>query len=1310
MASLSILSDVSKLVWRTNFGSLKVLVEDLDDKYPGFLKAFEQEGTILTDDRIATIDFLEKMYHKEKVGLFAILAPFGFGKTIMIEKIINLIEKGEIDYGKRNIQPVHVRLNLQTDRSSVVLKFLEDLDVASEENILEIIYESIKKDALIQKANKEFIINWLKESLFGTETTLDHLLNRASNEELIRLLEKVIQSYETIHDSKVVLILDEIEHSLKGFSPQFLYFLAMLLRYCFEREYTEFVGTIAMTTSMVEEEEAPLFLILKEMGAGDVRDRIHQRHISRELKLTPETATELMSKILRFYLYSLVSISKNEEWKSVLEQNNSYGSKLYTYPLDYDLLRYLSLRGIRKSPEGVILDFRAYLTLIGATIDAWVSQLSEKKQTFDEKIKKKETLDIRSFWELNDEVREESEIQRFLRSGEIYYTIFRHDVIQYIENQICSKIDKAIFRKLILQTVLEAIRTRKERFDEKELVENFDVKKEALEDFRKSLPEQSKHIINFEYGTLMIDLEKLQEEIVGTEEMAKPDPDMEKIKEYVSREIDGKLLPEIDIISLLRKWKVQRTSEWAVDEEDKDILVDRTSKPWNTVLYVTGDPKKEAEIRERLRSSGRFDVGFIVCLQSKLMFKVIYPLGLQAQEKAAKEKIDDMASAVLARRDYEEIAQKLDRVIGELDKSKKFYLISLIMPIFYNAMDIPDYPLAFNQVDFWGEIEYFLKNPLAKYQDRWIETKTGISPSTQFKEIVSSLLKLVVAYSTEIDFEGYDQLDVLRHNRVESFNEVMKNLGLQKEWREVPLAASSFLDRIRKTYTDILPYDENDKKLKSKDLLPKSLEKALKWLKEEVEKKGSLSLSDVSNHFFGVEVKEDGKVSWNVPVKAKRAILLILALSNYYSDAYIDKKDDRFIVLDPSQVVDVQAGNIRSELLGFARYVLANKLISGKDMKITAPRKFWQTLGNIIKDKKTTPKQKSEFLRDLRAKISRTGLERPFIEMKVDEEEIRKRIQQAMKGAIVEKEFRGVGQYLKEVKSCINVQQPERNVLLTMLDGLLTQVDLDESALEVNKRRNKVIENLGNLSEEKPKEFEPKVLRLLEELNQELINRSEEEWSQVFKKDLSETVAQNCEYIYRFGKIEVEQTKKKIQEIIPSVRSDFTKEQKVEIETSIKSLKDEFKSQVEKLEESLEEWKKKCKELSKKSYVEEALRKELNQIKIKIAGQLDALDIDPEVSFVQSIIGEGSDLIQKAESAHKKAIESLGDEKEIKILELCDEHDYNIITILREKFNTDIQTVISVKKRTKKQREAVDFLLKALELGAKHKLPLKLAW
>ena len=1310
MESLSILTDVSKLVWRTDFGSLKVLVEDLNDKYPGFLEAFQKEGTILTDDRMAIIDFLKKMYHKEKLGLFAILAPFGFGKTIMIEKIINLIEKGEIDYGKKNIRPVHIRLNVQTDRGKLVLKFLEDLGIAGEKEILRIIYDGIKKDALVKSVDEEFVINWLRESLLGAETPLDLLLNRASNEEMIRLLEKIIQSYEAIHDSKIVLIFDEVEHTLKGFSHQFLYFLAMLIRYCFEREYREFVGTIAMTTSMVEEEQASLFLMLKEMGAGDVRDRIRERHISRELKLTPETSTELMSKILRFYLYSLVSISRNEKWKSILNENDSYGSKFYTYPLDHGLLRYLSFRGLRKTLEEVILDFRAYLTLVGATLDAWISHLSEKKLNFDEIVEKKETLDIRRFWELNDEIRRQSYIQQFLRSGEIYYTIFRQDVIQYVENQICSKIDKAIFHKLILQTVLEAMKTRKEHFSEKELVEDFNLREEALEDFRKSLPEESKHILNFEYGTLMIDLEKLQEEIIGTEEIARPDPDMEKIKEYASREIDGQLLPEMDIISLLRKWKVQRTSEWSVDEEDKDILVDRTSKPWNTVLYVTGDPQKGAEIRERLRRSGRFDVGFIACLQSELMFKVIYPLGLQAQEKDAKEKIDDMASAVPARRDYEELAQKLDRVIGELDKSKKFYLISLIMPIFYNAMDITDYPLAFNQVDFWGEIEYFLKNPLPKYQDRWIETKTGISPSTQFKEIVSSLLKLVVAYGTEIDFEGYDQLEVLRHNRVKSFNDVMKNLGLQKEWREVPLAASSFLDRIRKTYTDILPYDENNKKLKSKNLLPKSLEKALKWLKEEVEKKGSLSLSDVCKYFFGVEVKEDGKASWNVPVKAKRAILFILALSNYYGDIHIDRKDGRFVVLDPSQVVDIQAGNIRLELLGFARYVLANKLISGKDLKITAPRRFWQRLNNIIKDKETTPKQKSEFLRDLRAKISQAELVKPIIRVKVDEEDIQKRSEKAMKGAIVEKEFRGVGQYLKEVRSCVDIQQPERNVLLTVLDELLAQVELDESVLEINKRIIKVIENLGNLTKEKPKELEPKVFKLLEKLNQELIKESGEEWSQVFKKDLSETVAQNCESIYEFGKIDVEQTRKKIREIIPSVQSDFTKEQKAEMETSIESLKDEFKSQVEKLEKSLEEWKKKCMELSRKSYVGEALRKESNRIKIKIVGQLDALDVDPEVSFVESIIEEGSNLIEKAKSTHKKAIESLGDEKEIKILELCDKHDYNIITILREKFNTDVQTLISVKKHTKKQREAVDFLLKALELGAKHKLPLKLAW
>lgn len=1310
MESMSILADVRKLIWRTDFGSVKALVEDLDKKYSGFLKAFQKEGTVLTKDRTAIINFLKQMCHKEKLGLFAILAPFGFGKTTVINKIINMIEEGEIRYGKKSIRPIHIRLNIQRDRSKVVLKFLEDLGVASEKDILRIIYDSIKKDALIQKVNEEDVMNWLREAVLGTKTTLDLLLNQASNEELIRLLEKVIESYEETNDSKVVLVFDEVEHSLKGYSSRTLYFLAMLIRYCFEREHREFVGTIAMTTSMVEVEQASLFLMLKEMGAGDVRDRIRERHISRELKLTPESATELMSKILRFYLYSLVSISKNEKWKSILDKNDSYGNKSYTYPLDYDLLKYLSSRGLRKTLDtGVILDFRAYLTLIGATLDAWVSQLSEKKMNLDKIIEKKEALDIRKFWELNDHIRRQSDIQQFLQSGEIYYTIFRQDVIQYVENQICSKIDKA-FRTLIRKTVLEAIKTGKEQFDEKELVEKFNLKEEALEDLRKSLPEESKHLINFEYGILTIDLEKLQEEIVGTEEMARPDPDMEKMKGYVSTEIDGQLLTEIDILSLLRKWKVEKPGDWSADAEDKDILVDRTSKPWNTVLFVTGDLKKEAEIRERVRKSGRFDVGFIISPQSEPTLKLVYPPGLQAQEKDAKQELNDKVNAVLNKIEYKELVQKLDRVVGELDESDKFYLITLIMPIFYNATNITDYPSAFDQVNLWADIEDFLKNPPTKYQNRWIEVKTGISPSTQFKEMVSSLLKLVVAYGSEINFEGYDLFEVLRHNRVKSFSDVMKNLGFQGEWNGIPLAASSFLDRIGKTYTDILPYDENNKKLKSKDLLPRSLEKALEWVKREVEKKGSLSLSDVSKHFFGVEVKEDGKVSWNVPKNAKRAIILILALSNYYGDIHIDRKDGRFIVLDPSQVIDLQAGNIRSELMGFARYVLAYKLMFGKDIKITTPRKWWQRLGNITKDKKTKPKQKSEFLRALRDEISQEGLERPVVEMKVDEDDIQKRIEKVMKSAIVEKEFRGVGQYLKEVKSCIDVQQLERNVLLTMLDELLTQIELEESVLETNKRMNKVIENLGNLTKEKPKELELKVLKLLEKLNKELIKKSGEEWSQLFKKNLSETVAQNCKSIYESGKIDVEQTRKKIREIIPSIQSDFAKEQKAEIETTIQSLKDEFRSQVEKLEKALKEWKKKCMELSKKSYVAEDLRKQLNQIKIKIATQLGALDVDPEVYFVELIIKKGQNLIKKAKTNYQKAIQSLGNKKELKILELCDTYDYNLVTILREKFNTDVQTIISTKRLTKKQHEAVDFLLEIMKLGVKHKLPLKLAW
>lgn len=420
MNAVNILEDISALVQMTDYDSLESKVIELDVKYPGFVQAFKENGTILTKDRMEIINAIKKLSLDEKLTLFAILAPFGFGKTVTIQKIINLINNGEIRYGKKKIRPVHLRLNREIDRGKIVLKLLKDLGVSTEESFLRLIYESIKTDELVEAAclqhNEDWIIHYLK-TCFLKDDTLDLILNKASHDVLIRLVEKVIQSYEDIYGLKVVLIIDEVEHSVKGFGDPYVFFLAMIIRYCFERDHKEFVGIIAMTTTMIDQPQMPLFQALKDMGAGDVFDRIREKHISRELSLTPETATELVSRILNFYLNSLVTISKIEGWKEILDDNKNYGNIFYSYPISHDLLNYLSAKGLRSSNIGVIPDFRVYLTLIGTTIDTWLQGPEVKTKTLEQFIVEKETLDIKQFWEMNEKIREK--VQDYISQGQI---------------------------------------------------------------------------------------------------------------------------------------------------------------------------------------------------------------------------------------------------------------------------------------------------------------------------------------------------------------------------------------------------------------------------------------------------------------------------------------------------------------------------------------------------------------------------------------------------------------------------------------------------------------------------------------------------------------------------------------------------------------------------------------------------------------------------------------------------------------------------------------------------------------------------
>ena len=102
-----------------------------------------------------------------------------------------------------------------------------------------------------------------------------------------------------------------------------------------------------------------------------------------------------------------------------------------------------------------------------------------------------------------------------------------------------------------------------------------------------------------------------------------------------------------------------------------------------------------------------------------------------------------------------------------------------------------------------------------------------------------------------------------------------------------------------------------------------------------------------------------------------------------------------------------------------------------------------------------------------------------------------------------------------------------------------------------------------------------------------------------------------------------------------------------------------------------------------------------------LGSPLFKVSVADQKEFLKSVVNEiGLNITKRWEKSDLESMRVRNGQILSKISEML-----SVLHIL-----ADIQTLISVKKRTKKQREAVEFLLKALELGAKHKLPLKLAW
>ena len=127
--------------------------------------------------------------------------------------------------------------------------------------------------------------------------------------------------------------------------------------------------------------------------------------------------------------------------------------------------------------------------------------------------------------------------------------------------------------------------------------------------------------------------------------------------------------------------------------------------------------------------------------------------------------------------------------------------------------------------------------------------------------------------------------------------------------------------------------------------------------------------------------------------------------------------------------------------------------------------------------------------------------------------------------------------------------------------------------------------------------------------------------------------------------------------------------------------------------------------------LKEEFKNEIEELKSQIDEDIEDLDsINVAQKFVETVINAAKEHRKKAEKSYNSAVASFGTEDEIKILNLCELYDYIIVEILKKEYNTNLRDLVTKSKLSKNEEEANQFLLDAIGVASKTKIPLVLRW
>lgn len=1309
-----LLRDVSTLLQKVEAQELERYVQEIDKKYSGFLKKYEESGFILTEERKQILDAIADKAEKGNLNLFVILAAFGFGKSLFLNELSNRLSSGKIKFMGRSIKSIQLRLNVHDTLPRIIKEILQTLLGADEnliENVIGLIYENAKKLPLIQPLPEEEAKKRIRNSLLKGALDLDMLINSLTSTELLGLIDRTIEAYETRTKDKVIFIVDEIEHTgeKSAFPAETTQFLALLTRNFYEREKENFVGIIAAAP-----EPGIEIPILRFLGATrrDIIDRVLQEGIGTEIELDVENTLELLQRVLRFYLYSLLEISGcDPTLKARLDKASAHDQEEYTHPVSRSLLEYLAHRGLTKTEEDFIYDFRSYLILVGDIIDAWIEITPEQNLIMEISDKTSHGLTVIKFWQpsLNKEVRKRPLTKNKIALRGIKSAIFFEDVEKFVQD-VCEEVgekDSEII-DTIKWIVKESLEKNEEKFrrDDEQIVKARGIPPSKSNDFREKLQEtimgvskRDYEFIEYSWGSVVVFADKLEREIAGKIEISGGKPSV--FYNILKQTIDDKAVRDIEFYDILEKCVKEgklgkEQANWAVEKEGEReyLFYDLRNESWGSRIFVTKDLNDEEFIRRKIKESNRFDKGIIMNLDEDRL-ALILPTGLETLES---EIVDDIrtkrGSKIQQKKEFKEIFEQIDEVAPDMPEHRKYYLITLILPYYFRYKDaLKEEPSQLSYCYLWNEMITALKKK--QLEKDWVVSRTGLGivKDGEFKSFASTFFRAIITYGTKANFAEYDVPALRDDDRIEEYGPLIKEFGLEGIWDHPIMDKDELKECLaRQDYAELF----KDLKIKDETLLAPKTREFFSWIQGNLKKEGKTSLSDVSNHLFGIRIRRNDKLSWNITVEGKLSVLFLFLLGHYYGHYSVRLKEGEIWAIETSTDAETILSDCKEALMRRVEQIIVGDTIKQK-VDITNVFHLWRMYTSATQYK--NPEKKLNAALSLQGMIEKL----PPVEIEYDSSKALTAIKALLKNPLVEKDFPQVGEYLREVHACVEEPTQAAMMIARRAEAFTNNLQIQVQGNEEAKRYNEIAKSLGKYTKQ-PKETErTDFFEELKDLEKKLEEESSQRnWHGALSEKLREKIEADCLQSLQKEKITHASFDNYLKTRMPSERIPDYSESEIEaIKVRVATVKQMFELLRREKEQALKEAKSDIKKYATGDFKEKA-----NALITRIRNDLSILTkLDPERTSVETVFVEIDSAINECSTLKKTFAIAAGpvfDDEVKTLLEKSAEVGYNINNLCKNEFGSSLwDLILKSMQGNETEKKALGKIAKLLMTGEK---------